>query len=183
MVQLFWRVTFYSRVVKTCPGHSFPLVHINVCDPFFFFFFTCQHLAWLGVSCQHLFIYTSGDFNQRWVGNCTGGVCMIQWREFGAVPYSPPCFGADGQWQRRLHLCPLWEWKMGIEYAVVCKGYRTCHCMPLIHFPSNSHTQIPANHLSVRVQGCHELWALVIQPPSQACFQWITGVSSRPARL
>ena len=35
-------------------------------------FLTCQHLAWLRVSCQHLLIFTSGDFNQRWVGNCTG---------------------------------------------------------------------------------------------------------------
>lgn len=30
MRQLFCRVVFYSSVVKTCPGHSSPLLHINV---------------------------------------------------------------------------------------------------------------------------------------------------------
>lgn len=130
-------------------------------------FLTCQHLAWLRVSCQHLFICTSGDFNQRWVGNCTG-LCMIQWSEFGTVPHSPPCFSVDGQQQRHLYLCPLWEGKTGFEYALVCKaGLQDMSPHAAYSFPSNSNTQIPANHLSVRVQGCHELWASVIQPPSQ----------------
>lgn len=54
---------FTAGVVKTCPGHGFPLVHINVCDPFFFpLLITRQHLAWLrGVSCQHPTISSGAD--------------------------------------------------------------------------------------------------------------------------
>lgn len=83
-------------------------------------FFTRQHLAWLGVSCQHLPICTSGDFNQRWVGNCTGGA--IRWSKVGTVPNSLPWFSADGQWQRCLYLCTHCEWKIGIGHALVCEA-------------------------------------------------------------
>ncbi len=50
------------------------------------------------------------------------GVCVIEWSEFGTVPYSPPCFSADGQWQRRLYLCTRSKWKMGIRHAAVCEA-------------------------------------------------------------
>lgn len=128
-------------------------------------FFTRQHLAWLGVSCQHLLICTSGDFNQWWVGNCERvRVWSSVWHTAVAlmdndrdVSISSPV----GNEKRGLAVL----WSAG-------RSYRTCHCMPLIHFP-RSHTQIPANHpFSACVQGRHERWASVIQPPSQLCFHF-----------
>lgn len=76
-------------------------------------------------------------------------VCIIKLSELGTVPYSFPCFSADGQWQKRLHRCTRWEWKNGFWTCSgldVTTGHVTaCHWFIFPH----SHKQISANHLSV----------------------------------
>lgn len=83
-------------------------------------------------------------FNQWGVGNITR-VFVLSCEVNLAKCHPLPCFSDDGNWQKCLLLCTLWEWKMGNEHALLCS---TCHYMPLIHFP-RSRTQISANQLSV----------------------------------
>lgn len=97
-----------------------------------------QHLAWLRVSCQHLLIWMSGDLINEELGISQGCLYLTKCHPL-------PCFSDDGNWQKCLLLCTLWEWKMGNEHALLCS---TCHYMPLIHFP-RSRTQISTNQLSV----------------------------------
>lgn len=140
-------------------------------------FFTRQHLAWLGVSCQHLLICTSGDFNQWWVGNCE------RVRVWSSV-WHTAC-SADGQRQRCLHLFTRWEWKAGIGRALVCGAeLQDMSLHATDSFPPLSYANSCQSPFQCLRAGTP--WAVSISHPASipALFslRWITGVSGRPAQ-
>lgn len=118
-------------------------------------FFTRQHLAWLGVSCHHLLIRTIGDFNQRWVGNCTW---VRAWSNDVSLArchiLSPALVLMDNDRDVSISV-PVGSEKWGLDMLwSVKRGYRTCHCMPLIHFTPLSYANSCQSPLSACVQGC-----------------------------
>lgn len=147
-------------------------------------FFTRQHLARLGVSCQHL-ICTSGDFNQRWVGNCTR-VCV--WSNEVSLAqchiHSPVLVLMDND--REVYISvPVWKWKMRIGHALVCEA--ELRDMSWHATDSFSPTLI-RKFLPITFQYLRA-WmpqAMSISHPASIpglfSLCWITGVSSRPAQ-
>lgn len=129
-------------------------VYIIIWNFFFFLPFTLWH-GFESTSLRLLslfyffFVCSSGDFNQRRIGNC-------KWSGFGAEPQSVP----DGSGKKKKGDA-LWSARL---------SHRTCHHMPLLSFYP-THTQIFANHPHALV--CWEATSVEHQsswPPCVACF-------------
>lgn len=109
-------------------------------------------------------------------------VCIIQWSEFGKVPFPPLLYCWWTMTEMSSALYPLGV-KNGDRLCSVRWSCRTCHRMSLKSFPP-THKQVSGNHLPVLA--CRDATSSTHQSsslrPGLFLLHWITGVSSRPAQ-